>query len=340
LTDPDAIADTLAPEVQTRLVGHEAVRSAVRAQLAAGRLPGAVLLHGPQGIGKATLAFTLARDILTATGDEDAHRVDEQVAAGAHPNLAVLRRRPRDGKGYYTVIRVEDVRELREELHMTRGRAGHRVAIVDPIDDCNANAANALLKTLEEPPPETTFLLVSHRPGQLLPTIHSRCHSLALRALGDTDVSTVLTAQRPDAGVDEIARAVGFARGRPRRGFEALALSPESVLGGLQTWLQAPLRHPSAIHLALADAIGADRDGPDLSFARELLNDWLAEEAKAAAISGERMRLASAGELWEKADALFAETDALNLDMRQTLVTIFDAIRKHVQTTSSPATQQ
>ncbi|WP_052732082.1 AAA family ATPase [Devosia geojensis] len=340
MTDPDAIADTLAPEVQTMLVGHQTVRSALRAQLAAGRLPGAVLLHGPQGIGKATLAFTLARDILTATGDEDAHRVDEQVAAGAHPNLAVLRRRPRDGKGFYTVIRVEDVRELRNELHMTRGRAGHRVAIVDPIDDCNPNAANALLKTLEEPPPETTFLLVSHRPGQLLPTIHSRCHSLALRALGDADVSAVLTAQRADAGGDEIARAVGLARGRPRRGFEALALSPESVLGGLQTWLRAPLQHPSASHLALADAIGADRDGPDLSFARELLNDWLAEEARAAAISGERMRLASAGELWEKADALFAETDALNLDMRQTLVTIFDAIRKHVQTTSSPATQQ
>ena len=340
MTDPDAIADTLAPERQTRLVGHEAVRAALHAQIAAGRLPGAVLLHGPQGIGKATLAFTLARDILAATGDEDAHRVDEQVAAGAHPNLAVLRRRPREGRGYYTVIRVEDVRELREELHMTRGRAGHRVAIVDSIDDCNPNAANALLKTLEEPPPETTFFLVSHRPGQLLPTIHSRCHSLALRPLADAQVAAALAVQRPDADSDEVARAVALARGRPRRGFEALALSPESILGGLQSWLQDPLRHPSAVHLSLADALAADRDSPDLSFARELLNDWLAGEARAAAIAGERMRLASAGELWEKADALFAETDEINLDMRQTLVTVFDAIRKHVQATSSPAAQQ
>ena len=82
-------------------------------------------------------------------------------------------------------------------MRRTRGRAGHRVAIIDAIDDCNPQAANALLKTLEEPPAETTFLLVSHRPGSLLPTIKSRCHALALRPLPDADVRAVLAEQRP-----------------------------------------------------------------------------------------------------------------------------------------------
>lgn len=340
MTVPDAIADVALPEQQAGIEGHHAARASISAQLAAGRLPGAILLHGPQGIGKATLAFALTREILTATGDEDARRVNEQIAAGAHPNVQVLRRRPREGRGFYTVIRVEDVRELRQELHMTRGRSGHRIAIVDAIDDCNPSAANALLKTLEEPPPETTFLLVSHRPRQLLPTIRSRCHNVALRPLADAEVSAVLRAQRPEIGPEEVARAVALAGGRPRRAFEALVLEADSPLGALQAWLRAPDVRPAAAHLALADALAAERDGPDLSFAREILTDWVAGEARSAAIEADRMRLASANELWEKADALFAETDELNLDMRQTLVTILDAIRKHVHATSSPVSQQ
>ena len=135
MTDPTALPDLPLPEQRQVAIGHDAVRSAVMGQLAEGRLPGAIMLHGPQGIGKATLAFELAVAILTATGDEDQHRVSEQVAALSHPNLSVLRRRPKDAKGYYTVIRVEDVRELREALHHTRGRAGHRIAILDSIDD-------------------------------------------------------------------------------------------------------------------------------------------------------------------------------------------------------------
>nr|WP_295886940.1 AAA family ATPase [uncultured Devosia sp.] len=336
MNDPDALEGIAPPEHRQRARGHENARAAILAQLADRRLPGAILLHGPRGIGKATFAFELAAAILTATGDEPAHRVAEQVGALSHPNLFLLRRRPKDGKGYYTVIRVEDVRDIRDSLHHTRGRSGHRIAIIDSIDDCNPSAANALLKTLEEPPADTIFLLISHRPGQLLPTIKSRCHNLALRPVGGDDVRAVLLEHDPALGQAELDRAIALAGGRPRRAFETLALEPESALGALQAWLSNPAQHAAGVGMKLADVLGADTQSTELSFAREMLDDWIADEARNAAMQPQaRMRLASANELWDKAHALFAEADDINLDMKQTLVAIFDAIRKHAAMTAS-----
>jgi DNA polymerase-3 subunit delta' len=333
VSEPDALEDVPSPERRQQARGHHNMRTAVLGQLASWRLPGAILLHGPHGIGKATFAFEMAAAILSATGDETTARVAEQVGALSHPNLFVLRRRPKDGKGHYTVIRVEDVRTLRDSLHHTRGRAGHRVAVVDSIDDCNPSAANALLKTLEEPPADTIFLLVSHRSGQLLPTIKSRCHNLALRPVADEDVRAVLLDHDPGLGQSELDRAIALAGGRPRRAFETLALEPESALGALQTWLADPAAHGAGVALRLAEALGADSKGTEFGFAREILADWLANEARNAAVQPQgRMRLASATELWDKTHALLAEADDINLDMKQTLVAIFDAVRKHVST--------
>ncbi len=326
--EPDQLEGVPLPEFQTGVCGHDSARATLLERLDAGRLPGGILIHGPRGIGKATLAFDLARRIFERTGDESAVHIAAQVAAGAYPNLFVMRKAARDtGKGYYTVIRVEEVRRFIEEMRMTRGRAGHRIAIVDPIDDCNASSANALLKILEEPPADTTFLLVSHRPGSLLPTIKSRCFQVALRPIADPDVRIVLdqVGGQPLA----IERAVSLAGGRPRRGFEAMLLGEGGALQLLQSWLADPTGAPSAARIALADALGADRDSAELRFARDILNDWLADAAKSAAASGDRVRLASANELWEKARASLADADEYNLDMRQTLVALFDAIRKH-----------
>lgn len=331
--EPDQLDGVPPPEFQSGVIGHDAVLADLRGRLAAGRLPGGILLHGPLGIGKATLAFELAREIFTATGDESPEHIREQVAAGGYPNLFVLRKAPKDtGKGFYTVIRVDEVRRFKEELHMTRGRAGHRVAIVDPIDDANPNASNALLKVLEEPPADTTFLLVSHRPGQLLPTIRSRCHPIALRPLMDAQVREILMRSRPDAAGEAVDRAVSLAGGSARRGFEALLLGDAGALTALRDWLRDPARRPAAAHLALADALGASRDGSEARFGREMLLGWMADEAKTAAQGPDRRRLASANELWEKAVALIADTDEYNLDARQTLVVIFDAIKRHAQT--------
>ena len=345
MNDPDALDGIASPERRHLALGHTAARTAILAQLGGRRLPGAILLHGPQGIGKATFAFEMAAAILTATGDEDSHRVDEQVASLSHPNLFVVRRTlNKSGTKISSVIAVDqisrreagDSHPLRDRLHQTRGRGGYRVAIIDSIDDCNPSAANALLKILEEPPAETIFLLVSHRPGQLLPTIKSRCHNIALRPVSADDVRAVLLDHDAGLGQTELDRAIALAGGRPRRAFETLALEPESALGALQAWLVNPAQHPAGMAMKLADTLGADAQSTELSFAREMLDDWMADEARNAAMQPQgRIRLASANELWDKAHALFAEADDINLDMKQTLVAIFDAIRKHVSSTVS-----
>ena len=275
--EPDQLAGVPLPESRTEVLGHAAAQESVRAALAASRLPGGILLHGPRGIGKATLAFDIAREVFTKTSDESAAHIAAQVAAGGYPNLRVLRKAPRDtGKGFYTAIRVEEVRGLIGESRMTRGRAGFRIVIVDSIDDCNPSSANALLKILEEPPPETLFLLVSHRPGGLLPTIKSRTQQVALRPLSDADVRVVLGDQ---PGVDH---AVELAAGRPRRGFEALALGNNAGLTALQGWLKAPANGASSVYLAIADTLAADKDGAAFAFGREMLTDWIAAEARNA----------------------------------------------------------
>jgi DNA polymerase-3 subunit delta' len=330
IREPDQLAGVPLPETRSRVVGHEAARANIMSTLDAARLPSGIMLHGPRGIGKATLAFDIAREVFARTGDESPAHIAAQVAAGAYPNLRVLRKAPREtGKGFYTAIRVEEVRGLIEESRMTRGRAGFRIVIVDSIDDCNPSSANALLKILEEPPAETLFILVSHRPGGLLPTIRSRCHAVALRPLSEADVREIV----PNA----THAAIELAGGIPRRAFEALAMGEDKGLTALQGWLRAPANGASAVYLGVADVLAAEKDGAGYAFGKQMLLDWIAEEARIAAQSGGKPRLASAGELWEKANALFADAEEYNLDARQTLISLFDAIRRHAQTHLTPA---
>ena len=112
LREPDQLDGVPLPETRLAVVGHAGPRSTVMTALDAARLPGGILLHGPRGIGKATLAFDIAREVFAGTGDESREHIAAQVAAGAYPNLRVLRKAPRDtGRGFYTQIRVEDVRD-------------------------------------------------------------------------------------------------------------------------------------------------------------------------------------------------------------------------------------
>lgn len=334
--ESDQIADIIAPEQTADLVGHRDVFARLERQLLTDRMPSGILLHGPRGIGKATLAFKLAQRIFEATGDENADRVAEQVSAGVHPNLFVLRRKLRDdGKAFFTVIRVDEVRALTSRMQQTRGRAGHRVCIVDAIDDCNASSANALLKILEEPPTDTHFVLISHRPGQLLPTIRSRCQAHPMRPLPDTDVAAILGG-RTDAEPEDVNRAIQLAGGRPRRAMEALAVVDNPDLQKLQTWLAAPVSGNDLIPLKLAEALSGTQKPLEAGFAREVVLNWIANEAIEAGEAGaqDRTRLASANALWEKSGALFSDADTFNLDPRQTLITLLDAIKHHARLVS------
>ncbi len=337
----DAIEGVKAPEEHTALVGHAEVFSRLTNQADRGRLPGGILLHGPRGVGKATLGFALVRYILEKTSDEEAHRIAEQVGGGVHPNIFVLRKKPKDSKAFFTSIRVEDVRDLVHKLQQTRGRAGSRICIVDAIDDCNASSANALLKMLEEPPADTHFILISHRAGRLLPTIRSRCQAHALRPLAETEIAQILN--KTDATVEQVQQALALAAGRPRRAFEALLMVDNEVLQKLANWLQSPADSSVFETMKIAETLSTQKNAMQAGFAREMLLDWIATENREASMpdeglsQGEQLRLASANLLWEKANSLFDDADTFNLDARQTLLSLLDAIKSHAQKTQASA---
>ena len=179
-SDSDRIAGFSHPRETFELLGQdEALNRAARA-LRAARLPSAWLITGPPGIGKATLAYRIARYLLnygaTDTGPPDLSVLPEnptarQVAAQSHPGLLILKRaiNPKTGR-LMNVLSVDEIRRLTDFFGMTSGAGGWRVAIVDTADDMNDNAANALLKMLEEPPSSAMLLLLSNTPGRLLPT--------------------------------------------------------------------------------------------------------------------------------------------------------------------------
>ena len=175
------------------LQGQDAAEAAFEAARARGRLHHAWLLTGQEGVGKATFAYRAARRLLGAPADlgygilgaDPHHPVARQVAARSHPDLMVLEREGPDGKPR-KVIPVNDARKLAEFFSKSPATAAHRVAIIDAADDLNVNAANAILKTLEEPPPRGVLLMTSHSPGRTSSTFAAGRATASRRARSPT----------------------------------------------------------------------------------------------------------------------------------------------------------
>jgi len=327
LREADAIEGIRAPEETRELFGHAGARAEMLASFAAGRLHHAWLIDGPRGIGKATFAYDLSRAILAQTADEAASRVAEQIAQGSYPNLRIVRRRVNERSGkFYTEIVIEDVRALTGYFQHTAGRAGTRVAVIDAVEDMSPGAANALLKTLEEPPANGLIFLITHRPGLVLPTIRSRCRTLSLRPIADADIRSVIAAARIDAAPDAIDEALAVAEGRPRRALGALALGETKALAALKGWLSATDRSGVG-HLAIAGELARGGAQSAYTAAMDMINAWLSARAREGAGNLGPAPLAMLAGLWDKARALDADQSEYNLDRRQTLVMILDAIR-------------
>lgn len=206
---PDQVPGAPHPRETHRLIGQDAAEQAFLTAFNSERLHHGWLLTGPRGVGKATLAWRVARFLL-ATEDaqndglfggtsapttldiDPDHAVAHRVRAGAEPGLAVVTRSLNDKEKLRNEIVVEDIRRLNRFFGLSAADGGRRVVIVDAADEMNVNAANALLKMLEEPPARTTLLLISHQPSRLLPTIRSRCRTLRLAPLSPADMAAAL----------------------------------------------------------------------------------------------------------------------------------------------------
>jgi DNA polymerase-3 subunit delta' len=328
----DTLPEIPEPCENPLLLGHEEARHLLASAIGAGKLHHALLLAGPQGIGKATLAFHLAYHLLSGTrgGDEDitftapdpASQTFRLIAQGAHPSLLHLTRPFMEKeRKFRTVITVEEIRRVSRFLSMTSFDGGYRVVIVDPAEDMNTSAANALLKSLEEPPPRTIFILITHSPGRLLPTIRSRCQVMRLQPLDDALLADVLARLGAEIPSDPAARDTLFeqAGGSPRNAFLLTQYGGLEIAEAIAAVLSAR-RFDVEQAYKLGEAVnGRERDVQFSIFNRNLL-ELLAKQAEGAAAQSHREHAFRLSELWQGVQDAVVETDTYNLDRRQHVV--------------------
>lgn len=338
------------PRANATLVGQERAEAALLDAYRAGRLPHAWLLTGPRGIGKATLAFRFARFLFAQGGDgqglfaapptslavDPAHPAFRRVASGGHADLLLIERAydPKRRRRRSEIV-VDDVRQIADFLHLTPAEGGWRVVIVDGADEMNRNAANALLKVLEEPSERSLLLITAASPGRLLPTIRSRCRHLMLAPLAESEVAGLIRTYLPSATADEAVGLAQLAEGSIGRALDLAELGGVALDRELTALLEKlPTLDGGAVE-RFADKVG--RFGADDAFRliAELLPARLARMIRDAACGDAgapkflaRRPLDRWVEVWEKLVSLFALVDAVNLDRKQVMLNAFFALEE------------
>jgi DNA polymerase-3 subunit delta' len=319
------MSDGAHPRDSFVLDGMDKADHAVADAMARGRLHHAWLLTGPEGVGKASFAYRVARRLLGAAPDPAqgplASRLDDpvsrQISARSHPDLMVLERAAEDGKARKS-IPVDEARALPGFFANSPAAAPYRVAIIDAADDLNVNAANAVLKTLEEPPERGVLLLISHSPGRLLPTIRSRCRTLAIPAMEQALLASQLHL-RLGLGANEAQRLAAMSRGamgRAMRLAQSGAIAADDAARGLLTSLP---KGDEAALLALADSFRGGDGAARFALVFERLAEQVREMAVADSLAGRAQGLDRWAEVWTGINRLAADTEALNLDRTDAL---------------------
>ena len=295
LPQADRIAGLPHPCETEHLFGHDGACAQVLDAFNGDRMHHAWMLTGPKGIGKASLAYHISRFLLAAEPARDSlfgtpppatslsvpadHPVARRIRAGSEPGLCILRRPVDDKTGKLkTVIPVDTVRELRRFFSLSAGGNGRRVVIVDCIDEMNANAANALLKVLEEPPQEAVLLLVTHQPSRILPTIRSRCRTLACAPLSPDDLERAFDQALPEQSFDASLNAL--AAGSVGRAAELSLTGGADIYRAIVNLCQGLPQMDRGALLKLAHSSGRAADGK-LEQLLDLLDLFLARLARA-----------------------------------------------------------
>lgn len=335
------------PRETSSLIGQADAEKQFLQAYASGKLPHAWLISGPKGIGKATFAYAIAKFLLSggkpgATSLEcDAELPSVRRAmAGSHSDLMVLE----NNTG--SEIIAEQSREVANFLSLTPAESNWRVVIVDAADSMNRHAANALLKTLEEPPTRAILLLVSHSPGNLLPTIRSRCRSLKLPALARPDFSALVREHAPETEPAIQLAYYDLAGGSP--GVALFLLDQEAI--ALYTALLElfPLSSSRADWVAtygLAEQMSAKVDANRFEacqyvlqylFRRIVMVAEMGASAVAELLEGEAEILAHIASfkradewlaLWEETAQILQDVRRIHLDRKSVLINIIAAMQ-------------
>lgn len=280
-----------------------------------GRLHHAWLLCGVEGLGKATFAYRAARRLLGAApdagrgplGTRPGDPVSRLISAQSHPDLLVLERLVEGGKTKKS-ISVDQARDLPEFFSKSPSQAEYRVAIVDAADDLNVNAANALLKILEEPPERGVLFLVTHAPGRLLATIRSRCRRLAFPVWPEAALADLV---RSRTGLDdaEAARIAGMAGGSPGAALNLSTAATLEIDALVRGWVDSP-SVDRAEQLAMADTFR----GGEGQAKFDMVLDRLMAAVKTRAVQEGGGQGARWAELWTRLSELPDRTAGLNMD--------------------------
>jgi len=326
------------PRETTALFGHHGAEQTLLNAYRSGQIPHAWLLGGPAGVGKATLAYRMARFVLAHSNPlgsdvqraetlwvDPSNAVTGQVAAGAHGGLLILERTLNDKGVMRNVITVDETRETISFFGSTAAGEGWRVCIVDTVDELNPNAANALLKVLEEPPQQSLFLLVSHAPARVLPTILSRCRKLLLRPLDKADVVRA-AAEAASITADDpmLTEASGAADGSVARALMLLGGDTLKLRQRTAALLETlPHVDPRELH-ALGEALGGT-DRVTLAAFIDSVDRWLSERLRADGTNANANlpRLARLAEVWEKINSAARDTESYNLERKPLVFTVF-----------------
>lgn len=295
--EPDRIEGAPHPRNTARLLGQSLAEGTFLQAFNSGRLHHGWMITGPRGVGKATLAWRLARFLLATPENDggmfappppdsldipDTHPIARRITALSEPRLFLLRRAYDEKKAkLQDVLSVDEVRKMKSFFALSAADGGRRVAIIDSVDDMNPSAANALLKLLEEPPKSVTMFLISHQPARLLPTIRSRCRELRLRPLSPADLSDALTMAGGEVAPEDGTALAELAGGSVGEAFRMTNLEGLALYGRLIRLMTTLPRLDRVQALALAEA-GAAR-GADAQFDLivTLLDLFLARLARA-----------------------------------------------------------
>jgi DNA polymerase-3 subunit delta' len=319
------------PAANTRLFGHEAAEDFLARSYRSGKGHHAILIEGPEGIGKATLAFRFANHVLAhpqpdkapeQLGDPDpAAPSFRQVVAGASHNLLHITR-PFDAKAgkFKTAITVDEVRRAGKFFGQTSGGESWRIVIVDPADDMNRNAANAILKMLEEPPRRSMFLVLSHAPGRLLPTIRSRCMPLVLRALPDPALGQAL--QSLGLAIPPVVqeRVLAAAGGSVSQAIKLVNYGGLDILEAFDSIIRSTGPEQRKAMHKIADAVAARGADTLYDFFVDHVGQHVSSLARTAANHGDIDRAFRLSNLHASLTERVTVSGAYNLDRKQTVL--------------------